>query len=521
MSASLQTECFVDTTNLGMSRDEVLREDMKVVGKNDWATFGPQWSSHHQTSLYSEMTTQKTRLDPCSLLPLISHNLSIRRLFSLSLISRYTANVVHSTLSSLDTLHLESCYPDAVFAFAELCPHVKHYYAPSRGISDRHLIFLLHHCQSIITLRIPNSQKLTFASLMAFKQYPSYLKLLDLSHCNRLTDSSIQLLASCDALRDLQTIMLTGCVSIGNAGLSYLAENCNDIRNVDFREMSGIDDSALEMVAHGCPQLRKCCISNCTRVTTEGIKTLGVVCEYLKSLDISGLTGITDEGFTKLVVSTPELSVISCSRCTSLTPISLIELARHCRQLRSLDVSYVTEVDDSVVIELSINCPLLSHLDLYGCLNVTDESIIELTTRNNSVLTYFSVGPCAGVSASTVIDFVKKFIRLQSLTLSGCFKITDDVVIASIDNCPDLTCLRVGRCSKLTDKSVEYIIEKSSIKSLCIHQCQGISEKYVEKLKSISIDLVEITMVLKNLFISNDDYEEEGNVDTEFEYNSP
>ncbi|KAL0235951.1 hypothetical protein GEMRC1_002533 [Eukaryota sp. GEM-RC1] len=447
----------------------------------------------------------------------ISPWVSLRCLIEHRTVSSNFCQAIYSVLQNLKTIHLQEYHPDIIYAIAELCPSLTHFYGPKVGITDRHFRFLLHFCPHLLHIHIPYSSKLTFSGLMGFESYSSRIRFLDLSYCTRVTDAALELIANYESLRDLQCLLLRGCINLTDVGIICISQNCNDIRYADFRGISSLTDHSVTHLCRGCPQLRKCLLTDCTKISSGGIHDIGTICEFLKYLDISGLVNVSDDALTKLVTSTPDLSTLYVGKCSGLTTTSLIDAARSCKNLKNVDFGEIPELDDTVIFELSINCPFLSSLDLYGCTNITDESLIELTKSKITNLKHFSIGPCGAVTSKPLIEFIEKFIQLQSLIVSGCSKISDSVVLTALKKLEDLRHFRFGRCSRITTQVIEPLCNHKSLSYVCVSSCPNISPEDESKLKDAGLTLLDshgswqevVHGVLNDDDINTDDENEE------------
>lgn len=115
-------------------------------------------------------------------------------------------------------------------------------------------------------------------------------------------------------------------------------------------------------------------------------------------------------------------------------------LAANCHELTSLDLDDCNRITDNTLSFLSTGCPLLEKLILSLCEQVTDQGIHWLITSTQSA--------------------------------------SQNLKILELDNCP-----------VLTDKSLEYLSQCSSLKRIDIYDCQGFSKKAIKEFMKANPEL--------------------------------
>jgi len=210
------------------------------------------------------------------------------------------------------------------------------------------------------------------------------LRVIDLSHCSKLTSASLVAIASscsdiyrinlqglpkvCDiglvplACKcplqevDLSAASLGNVPRFGSRGLIALGQNCNGLKVLRSNYCSKIEDSSMLAIAKGCPRLETIFVKRCYKLSDRSLLAIGKNCHYLRRIDISS--------------------------CREMTDYGIVNLVRGCKLLVDVDFSNLG-ITDSSIDELSYCCSNLSTVSLQNCYKVTDASISKLMYRHN------------------------------------------------------------------------------------------------------------------------------------------
>lgn len=189
---------------------------------------------------------------------------------------------------------------------------------------------------------------------------------------------------------------LVKCLTITNNGLSHL-EGVRELETLDLSECVQLSDAGLFCVASRLRSLTLLSI-NARSITEEAFAQIGTM-RSLKHLSLASCAGVTDEGIRR-VGRFEELEVLNLSDCANVTDAGLNSIAASYTTLLRLNISGCTRVTDKGITSLAtlahlrlldarrtlINAtgfhssspgvfPLLFHVYLEGCSNVTDAGI--------------------------------------------------------------------------------------------------------------------------------------------------
>ncbi|KAI0722349.1 RNI-like protein [Cerioporus squamosus] len=137
------------------------------------------------------------------------------------------------------------------------------------------------------------------------------LRVLDLSHCIRLTDAAI--LGVVAHAPRISRLNLAGCIELTDRAMHAIASLGRHLRIID---VGGLE-----------------------RVTDEGVFAVASACGRLQSVDVSFISGLTDLAILELA-SQPRLERLAAAGLPKLTEQAAFFLAEHAFELEQLHLSY-------------------------------------------------------------------------------------------------------------------------------------------------------------------------------------
>jgi serine/threonine-protein kinase len=195
--------------------------------------------------------------------------------------------------------------------------------------------------------------------------------------------------------------------------------------------------------------------------------------EPIDHLRFEGNHFITDKGVAYAAKNLPQLTVFVVRDChvTDACIPSINEM----KYLSYLDVQN-SRITGKGLLKLSPDLPL-THIDAKNIAGVTDEVALHLF-KTYPDIQFISLGQT--LITSKTIKALPSLKKLGALRLGGNEMTDDDVKIISklqlyeldLSNCP------------VTDKSVDYLIQMKTLKSLDFDYCPRVSQKRKEELKS-------------------------------------
>lgn len=130
------------------------------------------------------------------------------------------------------------------------------------------------------------------------------------------------------------------------------------------------------------------------------------------------------------------------------------------------------------------------NIELYKKLqNVCKQNCI---TSNNH--TNITLDESVFKQKNRLVCALKPFVTsIQTIDLTYCTDITDDVAIALLEHCPHLKSIRFDSCTKLTDKTFEVLAKnRHHLENLYLWHCSNITDTAVMKLAVKCVHLHKI-----------------------------
>ncbi|XP_044516525.1 leucine-rich repeat-containing protein 29 [Gracilinanus agilis] len=239
----------------------------------------------------------------------------------------------------------------------------------------------------LASLRLAYCSLLKDASVVSLAQGPlrSSLKLLDLSSCVSLTDSS--LLAISANLPLLAVLRLAWCKDITDSGLLGLVERSEEplaphespsqeapnkqprpsllmlraLQELDLTACSKLTDISLTKVLR-FPYLKQLSLSLLPELTDMGLVAVAKGCPGLEHLALSHCNCLSDRGWAQAARSWPRLRHLNLSSCNQLTEETLVTIGKVCRRLKVLDVSMCQGISMAAVEHLQKQLPQVTCL---------------------------------------------------------------------------------------------------------------------------------------------------------------
>lgn len=349
------------------------------------------------------------------------------------------------------------------------------------------------------------------------------MECLSLAYCEELTDAGAISLSSGVGCQSLRHLDLSGCRRFSSEGFVHIVKACaSGVETLLLDNVPSLQDVVLFSIAETCSNsLEKLSLDNCIEISDKGLKALSL-CSYLRSFTLSmnrastahglkallrgargitildiagsrcalGADGLLAVGYTRL--TTLDLSenlnirdgevkalcdafakmkgslvALDLAHCTGITAAGFEMIFRKLNSLTTLVIRGCTGLEDQCFAELELEECKLQHLDVSDC-PIGDAALLTLGKTEQQNLIELQFDGCTAITDSGLQALVKGCVALESLSLSDCFHITDDAVVAiafalGASNPAGeykpatLRTLSLQRCVLLTDKALQCI----------------------------------------------------------------
>jgi hypothetical protein len=262
------------------------------------------------------------------------------------------------------------------------------------------------------------------------------LRVLDISDCICLDDSTLQILAQPDvpSSTTLRVLYLKGLRKITDVGLIAICSSCSRLEVLDLSHLSNITDEGGRRIQR-LVFLRALFLRDNWLLTNESIDAITTTCSKLEQLTLWGCVRLRHLKFdscnhngkvNRLVIlnlwgchdleddaahvlsSIPNVSCLIVSECHRLTDRFVQILVEGIEQqkrgkggLRHLHLRYLKRITDAAVVAIALKLRDLCSLDLTFCSKVTATGIYRLLDELRNSLVELRLKSCRGLQIGT------------------------------------------------------------------------------------------------------------------------
>jgi F-box/leucine-rich repeat protein 2/20 len=216
-------------------------------------------------------------------------------------------------------------------------------------------------------LDLQNAMFLNDHRVAELSKYLFSLVSINLSHCRRLTESTLfSLVKNCPFLGEIRMEY----TYIGKFGVEKFSSS-TDFAHIEMKSLHlaytpFLNDETIKWFSSICPNLQLLDVSNCTWISTEGIFEVLRCCKIVH-LNLSFCRDVNLSGMNFQV---PKLEVLNLS---------------------------FTRIDDKILYAISKSCPGLLQLDLEKCYKITKKGVKQVV-KNCTRLKEINLRDCCKVS---------------------------------------------------------------------------------------------------------------------------
>jgi F-box/leucine-rich repeat protein 2/20 len=181
------------------------------------------------------------------------------------------------------------------------------------------------------------------------------------------------------ALPDLQEVDFSYIQAVTNDIVEAVALNCVNLRILRVSNCPRVTQSSMKVVGSCCTNLVEldiCCVGSVNSEPLTEILTRNV---SLERLDVSGNHGISDSLFADLMKIT-RLRHVNV-RSTGIGAFGVACLAERCPMLKYLNISKLKHVNDAAINVVSECCSYLEQLFANDCFELSDVGLTRIAAR--------------------------------------------------------------------------------------------------------------------------------------------
>ncbi|TQD76841.1 hypothetical protein C1H46_037621 [Malus baccata] len=379
------------------------------------------------------------------------------------------------------------------------------------------LLSLAANCKNLVEIDLSNATELRDSAVAALGEAKN-LERLWMGRCKMITDMGVGCIAV--GCRKLRLINLKWCLRVSDLGVGLLAVKCKDLRSLDLSYLPitdrclpsifelqyledlvlegcfSIDDDGLSAFKHGCKSLKKLDISSCQNISHVGLSALTSgsdgcleqlvlsygspvtlaladslgklpTCSNLSSLKVGICLNITDDGIVNIGMRCSKLVELDLYRCTGISDSGISAIARGCPGLEVINIAYCKDITDSSLISLS-KCSSLNTVESRGCPLITSLGLAAIAVGCKQ-LTKLDVKKCSNIDDAGMILLAHFSQNLRQINL--CTGISDSGISAIARGCPGLEVINIAYCKDITDSSLISLSKCSSLNTVESRGC--------------------------------------------------
>ncbi|XP_064239208.1 F-box and leucine-rich repeat protein 13 [Aotus nancymaae] len=382
--------------------------------------------------------------------------------------------------------------------------------------TDESMRHISEGCPGVLYLNLSNTT-ITNRTMRLLPRHFHNLQNLSLAYCRRFTDKGLQYLNLGNGCHKLIYLDLSGCAQISVQGFRYIANSCTGILHLTINDMPTLTDNYVKALVEKCSHITSMVfigaphISDCTFKALSTCKLRKIQFEGLYHLysKIHLTIRIGDVGLKQFLDGPASVRIreLNLSNCVQLSDVSVMKLSEHCPNLNYLSlrncehltaqgIAYIVNIFSLVSTDLSgtdisnedLNIlsghKKLKELSVSACYRITDDGI-QAFCKSSLILECLDVSYCSQLSDMIIKALAIYCINLTSLSIAGCPKITDSAMEMLSAKCHYLHILDISGCVLLTDQILEDLqIGCKQLRILKMQYCTNISKNAAERMPS-------------------------------------
>lgn len=329
-------------------------------------------------------------------------------------------------------------------------------------MSDAGVVPLVASCRRIEVLDLVACE-ITDRSVWAVSSSCASLRQLGLSNCRKITNAAFS-----------GSVAMVGSSAVPDVSFARMY----NLRSLDLTRCVSVSDAALQELARFCPELHALILHSCEEITDRGILALAERCTNLATLSVAKCKQLTDRSLTAIIrANASRLQSLNLDSCHLITDETVMCLAlNHCTNMLELDLSSCDAISDEAVLHLLQTCDKLESLSLEELTNLSEQALSVL--GNLSALKRLRVGYCRGVTDACLLSIATECTQLNSIDLSYCNNplLTVQGLQRILDLLPSLQMLSLRGCSQIVDCQLAH----PNIQTLNLSWCKNLQDEVLE-----------------------------------------
>jgi Leucine Rich repeat len=238
-----------------------------------------------------------------------------------------------------------------IAALARGCPQLRSFSANNcPSISTAGMMAISHGCKELRTITLLFCRLITDDSLFRIAEGCPELTSFTLSCNEAVTNAGISSIAG--GCEKLTSITIDRCDRIHDTALIAIGSSCPNLLEIVIESSNHkFSDRGLIAIACGCPALESISISDCPNITDAGVKVLAQKCFQLKSITLE-YSKISDVSLIAFATNSRKLQSVTFNNCDCITSTGLSILSAECTQMQKMSCKRSKKVEKENLLSL-------------------------------------------------------------------------------------------------------------------------------------------------------------------------
>ncbi|XP_045830684.1 F-box/LRR-repeat protein 3-like [Trifolium pratense] len=351
------------------------------------------------------------------------------------------------------------------------------------GYSHTGICNLLSMSGFLQHLDLQNAMFLNDYRVAVFSKFLFNLVSINLSHCRRLTESTLfELVENCPSLDEIR--MEYTC--IGKFGVEKLSSSTDfahmKMKSLHLAYNPFLNDETIKWFTSICPNLEVLDVSNCSCIS-EGIVEVLRCCKIMH-LNLSSCENVNLHAMNFQV---PMLEVLNLSY-TRTDDKTLDAISKSCSGLLQLELERCYSITGKGVKQVVEKCTRLKEINLRYCCKVSVGVGLWMGMNGDGV------GPVVPSGLIALNDSLRSLKRLSCLELSFSY-ITNQLLASLADKALNLRRLVLRRCTGYSYTGILYLLSRSRfLQHLDLQNAMFLNDHRVAELSKHLFSLASINL---------------------------
>ena len=292
-----------------------------------------------------------------------------------------------------------------------------------------------------------------------------------------------------NGIPNLESLNLSGCYNLSDSALdTAFNRDLPSLQRLNLSLCKDVTDNSLGRIATHCKNLETLELGGCTKISNTGLLLISWGLKRIKSLNLRSCWQISDCGIAHLagMDGKPNTGAFSLERlslqdCQKLSDESLRYISEGLTRVRAVNLSFCASITDTGMKPMS-RLASMEELNLRSCDNISDIGVGYLA-EGSVRLQRLDVSFCDRITDASMAHVASGLFNLRSLSMAAS-KINDEGIFKISKTLLDLDTLNIGQCTRISDKSLEYIgTHMKNLKSIDLYGCTKLTPAGTKVLK--------------------------------------